>query len=138
MTKFTRKDKVKIGRPLKTTDKQILRSIRKTHGFLTHAAKKIGITYQCLRNRIKLSSKLQRAVDSIQEKKLDFSESQLEKKIMQGNLTAIIFHLKCKGKERGYIERVNTFISSPKNNEDESVLKDTSRQDALKIRFYRN
>lgn len=40
----------------------------------------------------------------VDEALLDFTESKLTEAINEGNLTAIIFHLKTKGKSRGYIE----------------------------------
>lgn len=39
------------------------------------------------------------------ESTLDLGEAELIKAMKKGNLTAIIFYLKCKGKHRGYIER---------------------------------
>jgi hypothetical protein len=45
------------------------------------------------------------AVFDLEEADLDFSESALKKQIKQGNIAAIIFHLKCKGKKRGYVEK---------------------------------
>lgn len=48
---------------------------------------------------------LNRALTDVEESLIDFSESKLLEQIQEGNLTAIIFHLKTKGKNRGYIER---------------------------------
>ena len=45
------------------------------------------------------------AVDENNERVLDNVEQALYANIVAKNITAIIFHLKCKGKKRGYIER---------------------------------
>lgn len=50
--------------------------------------------------------KLNEALTNVEEELIDFSESKLMEQISEGNLTAIIFHLKTKGKKRGYIEGV--------------------------------
>lgn len=44
-------------------------------------------------------------VSELEEADLDYSEGALHKKIRKGVLAAIIFHLKCKAKHRGYIEK---------------------------------
>lgn len=48
--------------------------------------------------------KLDEALTDVEEELIDFSESKLMEQVSEGNLTAIIFHLKTKGKKRGYIE----------------------------------
>jgi hypothetical protein len=44
---------------------------------------------------------------------LDFAESQLHKQVGEGDTTAIIFLLKCKGKKRGYVEKADSEPMNP-------------------------
>lgn len=51
-------------------------------------------------------SELDKLLTEVEESLVDFSESKLLEQIQDGNLTAIIFHLKTKGKKRGYVEQI--------------------------------
>jgi hypothetical protein len=53
----------------------------------------------------KVDQEFEAAVIEATEKDLDFTESQLKKNIKSGKEASIFFHLKCKGKSRGWIER---------------------------------
>ena len=55
---------------------------------------------------MKKDEKFRQAVDDLQERDIDFVESQLKKQIKEGDTTATIFYLKTKGKNRGYSERM--------------------------------
>ena len=57
---------------------------------------------------------LAQKLNEVDESLIDFSESKLLEQINDGNLTAIIFHLKTKGKNRGYVEtsEVNNNINA--------------------------
>lgn len=44
-------------------------------------------------------------VNEIDESQIDFAETMLKKNIREGKETSLIFYLKTKGKERGYIEK---------------------------------
>ena len=50
-------------------------------------------------------------VDDIHEGVIDFVESELHNQISEGNITAIIFFLKTKGKKRGYVERTELDVT---------------------------
>lgn len=82
----------------------IERALESTAGFITYAAKKLNCSYQNIRKRIDASPRLQQALIDINERSLDLSEHSLLTQIKDGNTTATIFHLKCKGKNRGYVE----------------------------------
>lgn len=101
-----RKENRWIGgsRPQHTTD-ELIRVINKSNGFLTVAANSLGITYQAIWNRQKRDKKLKRAIKAMREKHLDISEKKLLENIKKGKEHSIFFHLRCLGKDRGYVER---------------------------------
>ena len=97
----------------KFTVEHMEKALREAKGFVTIAAKRAGCAYNTLMRYINKSSKLQKVLEEINEEMVDFSESKLMSQINEGNTTAIIFHLKCKGKKRGYIERIEQEHSGP-------------------------
>lgn len=88
-----------------TRIEDIIKMLEAKSGFITETAKALGISYQSLHRRIRTNEKLKEAYDAINERKLDYTESKLFDLIRDGNLGAICFHLKCKGKHRGWEER---------------------------------
>jgi hypothetical protein len=114
--KATRKD-------CKVTNQEIADAITRTHGIIATAAellcreksektgRKISITRQSISERIHNNEKLKQAHDEAADAMLDFAEDKLFQKIIAGDIGAIIFYLKCKGKRRGYIERSAVEVS---------------------------
>lgn len=98
--KFKRKERHEYY----TTD-ELIAAIQKANGFLTIAARSLGITYQAIWNRKKRDKKLRKAIKAMREKHLDMSEKKLLENIKKGKEPSIFFHLKCLGRERGYVER---------------------------------
>ena len=117
-------DKKTSGIKTKASIEEIEEALIKAHGLVAVAAKIIvnekrkndpdfKISQQAIYERIRRSSYLQEVLHRCDEETLDFVEGKLMTAISNGNLTAIIFYLKCKGKRRGYIERVPVEVSGP-------------------------
>lgn len=85
--------------------RSMLKALEKSLGVVTTAAKSAGIDRQTHYNWMEKDPKYKAAVESIGDITLDFAESQLHKRMKEGSDAAIIFHLKTKGKKRGYVEK---------------------------------
>lgn len=86
--------------------KEIEVALRAHAGLIASAAHELG----CARSTLNLYIKdhypsLQEVLEDCVETSLDFAEGKLLQEIKAGNMTAIIFYLKTKGKHRGYVER---------------------------------
>lgn len=84
---------------------QMLEALEKSLGVVTTAAQKVGISRRQHYNWLKSDPAYCEAVAEINNISLDLAESKLFTAVNNGELSAIIFFLKCKGKKRGYIER---------------------------------
>jgi len=74
-------------------------------GYLSYAAKRLGVTTSTVQQRIEHSPELQAVRAEYEEKFLDTCENSLATLVKQNNLGAICFSLKCKGHKRGWIEK---------------------------------
>jgi len=84
---------------------EIIRVLKAKNGLISLAAKSLRITHEALNKRVRENKELQEALALINESNLDLSESVLFSMIKKKSLGAICFHLKCKGKHRGWVER---------------------------------
>lgn len=89
----------------RTTIEQIKEALESAGGFISHAAEMLGVSQSAVSQRIAKSTELQETLKQIEEANLDIAESELIKLMRRGNLGAICFYLKCKGKGRGYVEK---------------------------------
>lgn len=83
----------------------VLPLVEEYEGNLSAIARELNVGRSTVQRRVNESKKLQDAVESARERSLDKAEKQLEEKIEEGNLSAIIFKLKTQGKNRGYTQR---------------------------------
>lgn len=92
--------------PRKYSELQLIESLKATGGRVYDAAEALGAAPRTIYDRIKRSDSLKQALEDIRGGKLDFAESKLMELIAKGVPSAVIFYLKCQGKNRGYVERL--------------------------------
>ncbi len=90
----------------------------KSFGIVTKAAKVADIDRSTFYEWLKNDTEFKHAIDNAQheEYQLDFAENALMEMIKAKNVAATIFFLKTKGRNRGYIERLdvnNSFEAMP-------------------------
>jgi transposase-like protein len=92
--------------------KELIEALSNSLGNVTIACKLVGINRSTFYEWLKNDPEFKTEVEAIEEEALDFVEDALKKKIQQGDTTAIIFYLKCKGKKRGWNDKdINTQVN---------------------------
>jgi len=91
-----------------TIKKEFPRVLEESLGIVSIACKRLGVSrawfYQ-LRNS---DPEFKQECDDVNEVVLDFVEHNLHKNIKKGKEASTIFYLKTRGKNRGYVERLET------------------------------
>lgn len=104
-------DKPAAGNSTNSTSfkkKAFLEALKANTGNISEASKAVCIDRKTYYNWRDNDPDFAASVESVNESLLDTAESELHKLIKKGNVAAIIFYLKTKGKGRGYIERTET------------------------------
>ena len=92
------------GKP-RFTVRRVADALRHTAGIKTAAAELLGCDRSTITRYINRHPKLQVLEAEIADRTVDLAEDKLLQAIEQGNMTAIIFYLKTKGKHRGYTQK---------------------------------
>jgi hypothetical protein len=87
------------------TAEEVVKAIENSRGFVTTIAKNLGCSRVHVYRLIDKYATAKEALENEREGVKDFAEGKLIQQIDAGNITAIIFYLKCQGKDRGYVER---------------------------------
>jgi hypothetical protein len=94
------------------SEETVIAALHLTHGNMSNAAKLLNVRRQSLYEWKKSYPEIDKAIDQSREAATDNIESALYTKALSGNVAAQIFWLKCKGKDRGWVERSE--ITTPK------------------------
>ena len=85
--------------------KSLLNALEQCNGLAATACQMVGISRPQFYVYVNEDEEFREAYEAIQERLLDFSETQLHYLIRSGEPSAVYFHLKCRGKQRGYVEK---------------------------------
>ena len=92
--------------------KELIEALSNSLGNVTVACQLVKIHRSTFYEWLKNDPEFKKEVEAIEEEALDFVEDALKKRIQQGDTTAIIFYLKCKGKKRGWYDKdINTQVN---------------------------
>ena len=92
---------------------QIEVALRNHKGSVAEAAKELGVLRQALKRKIDNNPYLLNVQKDIKETLVDNTEQKLYELIDEKNVTAVTFHLRTMGKDRGYTEKNTTEIDVP-------------------------
>ena len=90
------------GVPFSVADTDIEEAIVALHGNLAAVAKKFAVSRSTIYKRIGETPTLQEALTDARESMIDHAESILQKNVLNGMETSLIFFLKTQGYKRGY------------------------------------
>ena len=117
---------------IKDTDGKLrfLRSLKSNLGLVYASSKETGISVEDHNRWMSEDSDYKKQVSEIDGHAIDYVESTLLKLVEEKNPQAIMFYLKTKGKERGYVEKTSAAESKDKG---EDLPVDMSREDKRRI-----
>lgn len=111
---------------MKLKQRKFLKAFEETFGVISYACKTANVSRQTYYNWRKNNPEFDERAREIEESAIDVAEGKLLTQIGEGNLTAIIFYLKTKGKRRGYVEQVDNNITS---NPFEKLMKELDKEE---------
>ena len=97
--------------------KKFLMFLKEGKGIISYACGKTGISRQTYYDWIQKDEQFKEACNEINENMTDWVESKLFSKINDEDLTAIIFYLKTKGRNRGYVEKSEFGLTNKEGND---------------------
>lgn len=100
-----------------TKKKAVINAMEKSMGIVTQACKLADISRETFYRWMREDDEFKELITQASEQAKDFVESKLYEQISEGNVPSIIFYMKTKCKDRGYVERtehsIQQFIEQP-------------------------
>lgn len=91
--------------------KDFLEAFKKSTGIITYACESVGVSRQTYYYWMRTDEEFKQTVEDMNESTIDLVERKLLNLINKEDTTAIIFYLKTKGRNRGYVERHEQEVS---------------------------
>ena len=95
----------------RVSDEALVAALRANGGYISTTAKACGLSPSAISMRIARNPKLKEAADEIRNAQLDMVENALMLNIQNRDQRAIEFFLKCRGKERGWVEQTASEVT---------------------------
>ena len=89
----------------KYTQEQVIEALEQSKGLIAPAARALGCSRDTIRSYLDEYSAVAQAKLDQEEAVKDMAENALYAAILRGEAWAICFYLKCRAKDRGYVER---------------------------------
>ena len=112
---------------MKPKQTKFLKAFEETFGVISYACKAANVSRQAYYNWRKNDPEFDEKAREVEESAIDVAEGKLLTQIGEGNLTAIIFYLKTKGKKRGYVEQVDNNVTM---NPFEKLMQDLDKEES--------
>ena len=94
------------------SDEVLAKALREAGGWISAAAKAVGMKPSAVSMRIARNPALKEVVDDVRETQLDMVENALMLNIQENrDQRAIEFYLKCRGRARGWIEQTQSEVT---------------------------
>lgn len=91
--------------------KEFLKAFNQVGGNISMACRQANIKSRTTYYRWLENDEFRDAVENVNESFIDLAESQLRAAVSRGDMNAVFFLLKTKGKNRGYVERTEQSVS---------------------------
>jgi hypothetical protein len=93
------------------TEERVIAALERSHGLMQPAARELRTTREIIFDYSCRFPAVRRCISDNRESTLDMAEARLISAVRAGNLKAIIFFLKTRGRERGYGQKFETEVT---------------------------